>query len=205
MTAKFFGRQEPITFRGEKALGKKGDDFAFRWYDPDRKVMGKRMEDQLRFAVCYWHSFTWPGTDPFGGETFQRPWMHMADPMEAARAKEAEEKAQEAPSAFNVSAEDLAAFAGTYASRILGDATVSVAASALRLKLEETDATLLLTPRDDDVFDARLEGTGAFAPLVAMEGDGVLTQIRFERGADGAVTGLRWTSPALPQVFARQP
>jgi xylose isomerase len=84
MTAKFFGRQEPITFRGEKALGKKGDEFAFRWYDPDQKVMGKRMEDQLRFAVCYWHSFTWPG---FGGETFQRSWMHMADPMEAARAK----------------------------------------------------------------------------------------------------------------------
>ena len=34
------------------------------------------MEDQLRFAVCYWHSFTWPGGDAFGGETFHRPWMH---------------------------------------------------------------------------------------------------------------------------------
>jgi hypothetical protein len=34
--------------------------FAYRWYDPDRVVLGKRMEDQLRFAVCWWHSFVWP-------------------------------------------------------------------------------------------------------------------------------------------------
>jgi xylose isomerase len=33
-------------------------------------VMGKRMEDHLRFAVAYWHSFAWEGGDPFGGRTF---------------------------------------------------------------------------------------------------------------------------------------
>jgi xylose isomerase len=38
-------------------------------------VMGKRMEDHLRFAVAYWHSFAWPGGDPFGGQTFERPWF----------------------------------------------------------------------------------------------------------------------------------
>ena len=82
MSARFFGQEKPIKYKGrEPATG-----LAFRWYDPNRKVLGKRMEDQLRFAVCYWHSFTWPGGDPFGGETFMRPWMHMADPMEAARA-----------------------------------------------------------------------------------------------------------------------
>ena len=26
--------------------------------------MGKRMEEHLRFAVAYWHSFAWPGGDP---------------------------------------------------------------------------------------------------------------------------------------------
>jgi hypothetical protein len=36
-------------------------------------VMGKRMEDHLRFAVAYWHSFAWPGGDPFGGQTFDGP------------------------------------------------------------------------------------------------------------------------------------
>ena len=83
MTARFFSRDEPISFNA----GNAGDGLAYRWYDPDRKVLGKRMEDQLRFAVCYWHSFTWPGGDPFGGETFMRPWMHVADPMEGARMK----------------------------------------------------------------------------------------------------------------------
>src|SRR4029079_8234310 len=83
MTARFFGQQKPIVYKG----GRAGTGLAYRWYDPNRKVMGKRMEDQLRFAVCYWHSFTWPGTDPFGGETFMRSWMHAADPMEGARQK----------------------------------------------------------------------------------------------------------------------
>ena len=82
MNARFFGLKEPVKYKG-----KRGKGLAFRWYDPNRVVLGKRMEDQLRFAVCYWHSFTWPGSDPFGGETFMRPWMHMADPMEAARVK----------------------------------------------------------------------------------------------------------------------
>ena len=77
MTARFFTQEKPVTFKGSRA----GDALAFRWYDPNKKVLGKRMEDHLRFAVCYWHSFTWPGGDPFGGETFMRPWMHMADPM----------------------------------------------------------------------------------------------------------------------------
>jgi xylose isomerase len=83
MTARFFSRDEPISFKA----GDAGDRLACRWYDPERKVLGKRMEDQLRFAVCYWHSFTWPGGDPFGGETFMRPWMHVADPMDGARMK----------------------------------------------------------------------------------------------------------------------
>ncbi|KAB2862606.1 MAG: xylose isomerase [Bauldia sp.] len=82
MSDRFFGQKEPIRYKGKRAKG-----LAYRWYDPDRLVAGKRMEDQLRFAVCYWHSFTWPGTDPFGGETFMRPWMHTADPMEGARMK----------------------------------------------------------------------------------------------------------------------
>ena len=60
-------------------------ELAFRHYNPDEKLMGKRMEDHLRFAVAYWHSFAWPGTDPFGGQTFERPWFG-AD-MKAAKLK----------------------------------------------------------------------------------------------------------------------
>ncbi|HZP20888.1 MAG TPA: xylose isomerase [Bauldia sp.] len=83
MSARFFTQEKPVAYKGARA----GDALAFRWYDPDKKVLGKRMEDHTRFAVCYWHSFTWPGGDPFGGETFMRPWMHTADAMEGARQK----------------------------------------------------------------------------------------------------------------------
>jgi xylose isomerase len=83
MSALFFTRAAPIEFKPDST----GGDLAYRWYDPERMVLGKRMEEQLRFAVCYWHSFTWPGGDPFGGETFMRPWMHTADPMDGARMK----------------------------------------------------------------------------------------------------------------------
>src|SRR5215467_10382866 len=65
------------------------DPWRFRVYDPDRLVGGKRMEDQLRIAVCYWHSFNWPGSDVFGVGTFDRPWLDVhADPMDAAFAKQ---------------------------------------------------------------------------------------------------------------------
>ena len=59
---------------------------SFRHYDPDEVVMGKRMEDHLRFAVCWWHSFVWEGGDPFGGQTFERPWF-PADTMALAKAR----------------------------------------------------------------------------------------------------------------------
>ena len=59
------------------------DGPAFRHYDPDEMVLGKRAEDQLRFAVAWWHSFGWEGGDPFGGRTFDRPWF-PADMMDLA-------------------------------------------------------------------------------------------------------------------------
>ena len=43
--------------------------------------------EHLRFATCYWHTFTWPGLDPFGGQTFDRPWMQAGDEMKMAEMK----------------------------------------------------------------------------------------------------------------------
>ncbi len=80
---KFFGAADPVAYGGKDSK----NPLAFRWYDKDRIVHGKRLEDHLRFAVCYWHSFCWPGGDPFGGETFMRPWHHGSDAMAMARAK----------------------------------------------------------------------------------------------------------------------
>jgi xylose isomerase len=64
------------------------DPLTFKVYQPDRVVLGKRMEDHLRIAVCLWHSFNWPGSDVFGVGTFDRPWLDpRLEPIVAARAK----------------------------------------------------------------------------------------------------------------------
>src|SRR6185369_15451954 len=64
------------------------DPLAYTVYDPDRMVLGKRMEDHLRIGVCLWHSFAWPGVDMFGTGTLDRPWLAAGlDPLEAARMK----------------------------------------------------------------------------------------------------------------------
>ena len=47
---------------------------AFRWYNPDQEVSGKKMKDHLRFAIAYWHSFCSEGTDPFGDATHNFKW-----------------------------------------------------------------------------------------------------------------------------------
>jgi xylose isomerase len=80
----FSGVPERITFGG---LGS-DDPFSYKVYQPDRLVLGRRMEDHLRIAVCLWHSFNWPGSDVFGAGTFDRPWLAPGvEPMEAARHK----------------------------------------------------------------------------------------------------------------------
>jgi xylose isomerase len=77
----FFAGIPQIRYEGPET----DNEFAFRHYNPDEVVMGRRMEDHLRFAVAYWHSFAWPGGDPFGGQTFERPWF--GDTMELAKLK----------------------------------------------------------------------------------------------------------------------
>jgi len=69
--SEFFTTVDKISYEGAES----DNPLAFRWYDKDREVLGKRMEDHLRFAVCYWHTFCWPGGDPFGGPVFDRPWF----------------------------------------------------------------------------------------------------------------------------------
>jgi xylose isomerase len=81
MSSGFFGDIQPIAFGG-------ADDsrpLVFRHYDRDAIAAGKRLEDQLRFSVCYWHNFVWTGADAFGGQTFDRPWF--ADTIAAAKLK----------------------------------------------------------------------------------------------------------------------
>ena len=70
MTTDYFAAIDPIRFEGPESV----DPLAYRYYDRDRVVLGKRMEDHLRMAVCFWHTFCWPGSDVFGEGTLTRPW-----------------------------------------------------------------------------------------------------------------------------------
>lgn len=69
MTTGFFPIDK-IAYEGPDST----NPLAFHHYNPDEIIMGKRMEDHLRFAAAYWHCFAWEGGDPFGGRTFDRPW-----------------------------------------------------------------------------------------------------------------------------------
>lgn len=82
MTHPFFDQIAPVHYEGEDSI----NPLAFRHYNPDEIILGKRMEEHLRFAVAYWHSFAWEGGDPFGGTTFERPW-YPQDDMSRAKVK----------------------------------------------------------------------------------------------------------------------
>ncbi len=87
MTTFFTGVEGRIGYEGPES----DNPLAFRWYDADRIVAGRRMEDHLRFAVAYWHSFAWDGLDIFGSGTLDRPWhpsqASALDPLDAAMMK----------------------------------------------------------------------------------------------------------------------
>ena len=58
---------------------------AFKAYNPQRMVAGKTMEEHLRFAVCYWHTFCATGADPFGPGTRRHSWAQRRDAMARSR------------------------------------------------------------------------------------------------------------------------
>lgn len=71
-----------------KYEGKESDNpLAFKYYNAQRKVGRKTMEDHLRFAVAYWHTFGGTGADPFGAPTKNFPWLKATDSLQRAHDK----------------------------------------------------------------------------------------------------------------------
>ncbi|NRN26818.1 xylose isomerase [Photorhabdus heterorhabditis] len=60
---------------------------AFRHYNPEEIILGKKMKDHLRFAACYWHNFCWNGSDMFGSGAFERFWQKGGNTLERAKLK----------------------------------------------------------------------------------------------------------------------
>ena len=78
----FFKGISPVKFEGQNS----SNPLAYRHYNKDEVVLGKTMEEHIRPAIAYWHTFAWEGGDPFGGRTFDRPW-YAGSPMEGAKLK----------------------------------------------------------------------------------------------------------------------
>lgn len=79
----YFDHIEPIKFEGPNSQ----NPLAFKYYDPKKVILGKTIEEHLRVAVCYWHTFCWDGSDVFGGGPFNRPWHGGKNDQKAAEAK----------------------------------------------------------------------------------------------------------------------
>ena len=79
----YFKDVPTIKYEGRDSI----NPLSFKFYDANKKILGKTLEEHLRMAVCYWHTFNWPGGDPFGGQTFLRPWMEAGDKIEQAKDK----------------------------------------------------------------------------------------------------------------------
>ncbi len=60
--------------------------FSFKYYDAERVIHGKTMEEHLKFAMSWWHTMVAGGTDPFGDATMDRSYG-KEDPMDIAKAR----------------------------------------------------------------------------------------------------------------------
>ncbi len=77
MVMGYFDGIPDVRYEGSRSKNK----FAFKFYDPNEVVGGKRAAESLRFAVSFWHTFNHDGTDMFGVGTMRRPWNDGADPL----------------------------------------------------------------------------------------------------------------------------
>lgn len=82
-TKEYFPEIGKIRFEGTESK----NPLAYRYYDAEKVVMGKKMKDWLRFSMAWWHTLCAEGTDQFGGGTKKFPWNSASDKLQAARDK----------------------------------------------------------------------------------------------------------------------
>ncbi|MCQ2282581.1 MAG: xylose isomerase [Bacteroidales bacterium] len=81
----YFPNIEKIKYEGPESK----NPMAFRYYDAERVVNGKKMKDWMKFAMAWWHTLCAEGTDQFGGNSKDFPWnANLAtDPIAASKQK----------------------------------------------------------------------------------------------------------------------
>ena len=78
-------------FKGIPAIRYEGPEsknpLAFKFYDADKVVFGKKMSEHLPFAMAWWHNLCAEGVDMFGRGTADKSFGCVPGTMEHARAK----------------------------------------------------------------------------------------------------------------------
>ncbi len=83
MAKEFFPGIGKIQFEGKESR----NPLAFRYYDAEKVVLGKKMSEWLKFAMAWWHTLCAEGADQFGPGTKTFPWNSAACPVQAAKDK----------------------------------------------------------------------------------------------------------------------
>jgi len=79
----YFKGIDTIQFEGKES----DNPLAFKYYNPEQVVAGRKMKDWFKFSVAYWHTFCGQGSDPFGPGTQNFLWDQASDPKQAATDK----------------------------------------------------------------------------------------------------------------------
>ena len=79
----YFPQIGKVQFEGPESK----NPLAFRYYEPDRLVRGRKMKDWFKFSMAWWHTLCAEGSDQFGGPTKTFPWNQGATALERARNK----------------------------------------------------------------------------------------------------------------------
>lgn len=81
--SEFFKNIPEIKFEGKDSK----NPFAFKFYDPEKVIMGKKMKEHLPFAMAWWHNLGATGVDMFGQGTADKSFGAAPGTMEHAKAK----------------------------------------------------------------------------------------------------------------------
>jgi xylose isomerase len=79
----YFDFVDQVKYEGPKSK----NPLAFKFYDAEREIYGKKMKDHLKFAMAWWHTLCADGTDMFGSGTMDKSFGQTPATMEHARAK----------------------------------------------------------------------------------------------------------------------
>ena len=80
-TKTYFPTVEKIKFEGKESK----NPLAFRYYNPEKVVYGKKMKDWFKFSMAWWHTLCAEGGDPFGGGTKDFEWVKADDALTVAK------------------------------------------------------------------------------------------------------------------------